>query len=49
MGDRELIDAVATLWVENGGDVDGLSYCIEKIKQVVKEKSEEKELHENNR
>ncbi len=37
MSDSELIDAVAELWVENGGDADGIAWCFQKIKEAVEE------------
>ena len=40
MNDKELIKKVAELWVENGGDVDGIDYCLQSIKDAVRELTE---------
>ena len=36
MTDEQLIKAIAKIWVENGGDADGIEWCKEKIKEEVK-------------
>ena len=45
MNDRKMCRAVAELWVDNGGDADGLMYCISDIRdavqQVIDERSKE--------
>lgn len=42
--DRKLIDEVATLWVADGGDADGLVWCLDAIKERITEiKAEEAE------
>ena len=38
MTDDELIDAVAELWVSNGGDAEGLDWCYLKIKDAINRK-----------
>jgi len=43
MSDAQLIDAMAELWVENGGDVDGIMYCHEALKKAIKNKLKEKD------
>jgi len=43
MNDIELIDAVATLWVENGGDDIGIDWCFKDIKEAILNKIDEKE------
>jgi len=35
MTDEKLINKIAEIWVENGGDADGLDYCYIKIKQAI--------------
>jgi hypothetical protein len=42
MSDEQLIDAVATLWVENGGDTEGIQWCWRKISEAVEAKIKEK-------
>lgn len=37
MSDDELIEAVARLWVENGGDSEGIAWTWTKIKDKVAE------------
>jgi len=37
MTDEKLIDLVAQVWFENGGDSEGIVWCWEKIKERVKE------------
>lgn len=35
--DDKLIDEVARLWVENGGDYDGFLFCSQQIKERIVE------------
>lgn len=35
--DYKLIDEVAQLWIDNGGDLEGYIYCMEKIKDRIHE------------
>ena len=37
MGDENLISAMADIWVDAGGDEDGISYCLDRLKQAVRE------------
>jgi len=37
MTEEKLIEKMAQLWVENGGDADGIDWCKEKIKAKIKE------------
>jgi hypothetical protein len=37
MGEEQLIEAVARLWVENGGDAEGIDWCVSKIKSKIEE------------
>jgi len=43
MGDEELIDAMAELWVTNGGDADGIDWCYQNLRDAVQEKQEKQE------
>lgn len=36
MTDAELCRAVALLWVDNGGDADGLNWCLDDLKAFVR-------------
>lgn len=36
MSDSELCDLIAEVWVDNGGDVDGIDYCIGMIRESIK-------------
>lgn len=47
MNGEKLIDAVAELWVENGGDEDGILWCVNKIAMSVRAKLKEKEEEQN--
>jgi hypothetical protein len=40
MNDDDLIDTVATLWVNNGGDADGLDWVYNKLKEKIRNKME---------
>lgn len=42
MNDDQLIDAIAEIWVSNGGDADGLVWCYHKLHDAIKEKWDEK-------
>lgn len=42
MNDDKLADAVAELWIENGGDRDGFFWCVNKIAIAIEEKEKEK-------
>ena len=45
MTDTELIKLIAKIWVENGGDVEGIDYCYRRIKdEINKLKPPRKEL-----
>jgi len=35
--DEELINKVSEIWVENGGDSDGLLYCLQKILNKIRD------------
>ena len=37
MSDQELIDAVARLWIDGGGDDEGIAWCWGKIQDRVRE------------
>ena len=37
MSDEKAIEAIATLWVDNGGDSEGIEWCWKKIKDKVNE------------
>ena len=39
MSDKELIEAVADLWVSHGGDAEGLDWCFCKLKDAVSERT----------
>ena len=41
MTDKELIDLVARIWIENGGDALGFIYCYDKILTAIQEKQKE--------
>jgi hypothetical protein len=43
--DKQLIDAVANLWVEMGGDAEGVTFCWHELRRRVEEiiKENEKE------
>jgi len=43
MGDKEIIEAVATLWISFGGDAEGFDWCKDKIKKKIKELEKKKE------
>lgn len=35
MTDEQLIAAVARMWVDGGGDADGLDWCHQRLKEAV--------------
>jgi len=37
MTEEKLIAKIAHLWIENGGDAEGLSWCWERIRQAVQD------------
>lgn len=39
MNDEQLIEAMAELWVNNGGDADGIDWCWHRIKEAVERKT----------
>lgn len=43
MSDERLIDEVATLWVENGGDAEGIAWCWKRIQEAIEAKLKEKD------
>jgi hypothetical protein len=38
--DEELIEKMAVLWIENGGDEDGIHFCYGRIANKVRELTE---------
>jgi hypothetical protein len=38
LNDDELIDAVANLWISNGGDAEDFIYCWRFIQEAIEEK-----------
>ena len=45
-GDRKLIDEVAELWVESGGDDEGLDWVYADLKEAIRDEMKEKEENE---
>jgi hypothetical protein len=43
MSDEKLITLIAEIWVENGGDAEGLDWCHTRIKKKIKEISKLKQ------
>lgn len=41
MSDKELIDLIAETWLENGGDSEGFTWVVDKIKEAIQEKEED--------
>ena len=35
MTDTQLIEKMARVWVDSGGDVEGIDYCYQKLKEAV--------------
>lgn len=47
LSDQDLIDKVARLWIENGGDAEGIVWCWSKIKDRIEElEIEDEQLHQ---
>lgn len=42
LSESELIDAVAKLWVDNGGDIDGLWWSLPRLSDAVKAEIEQR-------
>lgn len=42
MNDNELIEQIAQIWVDGGGDYDGFLYCFQKILKKIDEIREER-------
>lgn len=47
MSDDELIAEVARVWVDGGGDVEGISWCVERIKDAVREELTKRKQEES--
>lgn len=45
MSDEKLCAEVARIWVDGGGDVEGIDWCRHKIKQAVKDELISRERH----
>ena len=45
MSDEILIQMVAELWVEYGGDAEGYDYCIRKIRDAIDRLTDEGDVH----
>lgn len=43
LNDDELIDAVANLWISNGGDAEDFIYCWRFIQEAIEEKLKERD------
>jgi hypothetical protein len=43
MSDAKLIAEIAKIWVENGGDAEGIDWCYTRIKEKIKELSKLKQ------
>lgn len=41
MSDQELIEAMARLWVENGGDAEGITWVWQRIRTAVEQLKQE--------
>lgn len=35
MTDEKLIEEIAKIWVDNGGDAEGIDWCIVRIKEAI--------------
>lgn len=46
MSDTEIIEAIARLWVEMGGDEEGLAWCYSDLKEAVRRLSNSEVSHE---
>lgn len=42
MSDEDLINKISEIWVENGGDSNGLLYCLQKILNKIKDLEDKK-------
>ncbi len=47
MGDKELIEEVAQIWTDNGGDRDGLFFCLSELADRIGEMRKEKDNTDN--
>ena len=43
MTDSQLIEIIATIWVENGGDAEGLDWTYNQLKEAIEQKCKEEE------
>lgn len=46
MSDDKLVAEVARLWVDGGGDVEGLAWCYQKLKKAITTESERRVMQE---
>ena len=44
MSDEKLVQMVAELWVDHGGDAEGFDWCIRKIRDAIDRLIDEKEV-----
>ena len=42
LADKRIVDAVADLWIELGGDADGIYWLVHEIKEAIEAKLKEK-------
>lgn len=42
---QKLIQMVAELWVDNGGDIEGYDYCIRKIREAIDRLADKGDVH----
>lgn len=49
MTDDQLISEVARLWVDGGGDAEGLDWCHQKLKEAVNTEIENRVMQEHER
>lgn len=49
MSDEKLITEVARVWVDGGGDVDGLDWCHRQLKEAVAAEIENRLMQEQER
>jgi hypothetical protein len=45
MSDDQLIAEVAKLWMDNGGDAEGLAWCYEKLRDAIIAETEKRQTH----
>jgi hypothetical protein len=45
MSDDQLIAEVAKLWVDNGGDAEGLTWCYDKLRDAIISETEKRQTH----